>query len=132
MPVILTTRRRFLFGLGAAGAAIIAAPSLVRARSLMPVSVKALESDSIILVNEPGFKPPPLTDQEIWDWFQNLARAAAVRRGQYNEDGPVWARWGEREAMFLPPEPVPEPTKTRMWEMSGAQYAPGRFMIRES
>lgn len=90
MTVILTTRRRFLFGLGAATGALIAAPSIVRAASLMPIKVQVTAAAR-----------PPLTDREIWDWFRHVA-AAAQRRGQYGEMAPVRAHFGDREAVFTP------------------------------
>lgn len=93
MTVILTTRRRFLLGLGV----LAAAPAIVRVGSIMPV--KSLPDDPVVIIKE-VFGRPPLTDEQIWEWFRSFAGAAAQHRMRRGESGPMRARWGDRLATF--------------------------------
>lgn len=97
MAVILTTRRKFLLGLGAASGALIAAPSIVRASSLMPVKVPA-GGDGIALTSM-AHPHNPLGEEEIREWFRSLAAAVARERHRHGE-GPTVARYGGYETTF--------------------------------
>lgn len=87
MPVILTTRRRFLMGLTMAAAA----PMIVRASSIMPVKAMAV-GDGAALYSVPH---PLMTDAEVYAWFQKQAGYVAQRRGVN-----VRAGWNNRISLF--------------------------------